>query len=192
MPVHQRDGPDRAHVATDNVGNGYVQITLDYNILVHVRRRPPWGTGVVTQCVVDSPGRKCPCPRPAISARDNDVLRKYIAQCSRGPRIILAKLRCFGSGQISCSASTRPRWTRSPATAPRVAVPLRSFPARAIRTAHSRFIAERRRARHHMSADGAAHEQLPIVAVIVAARRPACSTMTSRRREPGSSRASRH
>ena len=78
-------GPDPgATFATDNVGNGYVQITLDYNILGNTYDDgPPVGNKVlVTQCVVDSPGPQSgPCPSPSNILRVTTTwLRKYIAQ----------------------------------------------------------------------------------------------------------------
>ena len=78
-------GPDPgATFATDNVGNGYLQITLDYNILGNTYDDgPPVGNKViVTQCVVDSPGpQNGPCPSPRNVLRVTTTwLRKYIAQ----------------------------------------------------------------------------------------------------------------
>src|SRR5207249_11921609 len=53
---------------TDSYGNGYVRLTLDYNILGNTYDdAPPVGNKViVTQCVVDTPGPQSgPCPSPS-------------------------------------------------------------------------------------------------------------------------------
>src|SRR3989441_1501895 len=78
-------GPDPgATFATPNPGNGYLPITLDYNILGNTYDDgPPVGNKViVTQCVVDSPGPQSgPCPSPSNILRVTTTwLRKYIAQ----------------------------------------------------------------------------------------------------------------
>ena len=78
-------GPDSgATFATDNFGNGYVQLALDYNILGDTYDDgPPVANKVlVTQCVVDSPGPQSgPCPSTSNILRVTTTwLRKYIAQ----------------------------------------------------------------------------------------------------------------
>src|SRR2546427_11745318 len=78
-------GPDPGvTVATDNVGAGYVEITLDYNIRGNTYDDGPrvGNKVLVTQCVVDSPGPQSgPCPSPSNILRVTTTwLRKYIAQ----------------------------------------------------------------------------------------------------------------
>jgi len=69
---------------TDGYGNGYIHLTLDYNILGNTYDdAPPVGNKViVTQCVVDTPGPQSgPCPSPSNVQRVTTTwLRMYIAQ----------------------------------------------------------------------------------------------------------------
>ena len=71
-------------LVTDSYGNGYVRLTLDYNILGNTYDDgPPLGNkSIVSQCVVDSPGPQSgPCPSAsAIQRVTTTWLRKYIAQ----------------------------------------------------------------------------------------------------------------
>jgi hypothetical protein len=79
--------------ATDGWGNGYVHVTLDYNILGNTYDDgPPVGNKVlVTQCVVDNPGPQSgPCPSPSNIQRVTTTwLRKYIAQVPADERSTL-------------------------------------------------------------------------------------------------------
>jgi hypothetical protein len=75
---------------TDGYGNGYIHVTLDYNILGNTYDDgPPLGNkSIVTQCVVDSPGPQVgPCPSASNIQRVTTTwLRKYIAQVASADR----------------------------------------------------------------------------------------------------------
>jgi hypothetical protein len=75
---------------TDGWGNGYIHITLDYNVLGNTYDDgPPLGNrSIVTQCVVDNPGPQVgPCPSPSNIQRVTTTwLRKYIAQVPAADR----------------------------------------------------------------------------------------------------------